>query len=192
MAMSICNIFFNPCTFCSCCICLFFLFLEHLEITKYLKKDEEASAFAMAIAQHERVVLEQIKDCGLIEGENLYTVWQEDLLDDAWTTYGNVMKFLELDMNDKQQLEWLEAEDFPNGQANKKRIESKSNKVKEITFGKETQQIDKILEACLQRFNNHRLSRQNKKMENENKNGKDDEISDWSMVDRNGAVGNGK
>ena len=107
------------------------------------------------------------------------------------------MKFLQLDMNDKQRLEWLEAEDFPNGQANKKRIESKSNKVKEINFGKETQQITKILDACLQRFNSHRPSsssvpknsKQEKKQSTQstqsNDNKKNEGISDWSMVDRN-------
>ena len=153
--------------------------IEHGEITKYLKADKEACAFAVAIAQHERVVLDQIKDCKLTEGKNLFTMWQEDLLDDAWTTFGNVMKFLELDMNDELRLNWLEAEDFPNGQANKKRVESKSNKVSEIRFGDETDTIAKILKPCSDRFN-QRVSKRKKENEIGGKIDKND--SDWATV----------
>lgn len=167
---------------------------EHREITKYLKEDKEACAFAVAVKQQEKVVLEQIKECGLIEGKNLYTMWQEDLLDDAWLTFNNILNFLELESNDKMTLNWLEKEDFPNGQANKKRVESKSNKVSEIGFGDQTNEIKKILEPCLNRYNNrisiknksktnnNNKNNQSKNKMNDNNNNNNNDDSEWATV----------
>ena len=56
------------------------------------------------------------------------------------------MEFLELDCSDKDRLKWLEAEDFPGGQANRKRVKQSNRTEKSVDFGKHTKEVTEIIQ----------------------------------------------
>mmetsp|Transcript_48940 Transcript_48940/g.60156 ORF Transcript_48940/g.60156 Transcript_48940/m.60156 type:complete len:508 (-) Transcript_48940:92-1615(-) len=130
---------------------------EYSQITKHLKNEKYYCAAAQAVAQHERVVLESwdiLRQKGYIkDNKNLLTIWHEDLLHDASSVYKKVMEYLELDTTPEQRLKYLELEDFPNGQANKKRVnKSKTQENKGIKFGDETDEVNAILSKAMKRY----------------------------------------
>jgi len=125
---------------------------EYKRITRYVKQGKKNCATAQAVAQHERVVLESIQNSKLEEGKNLFTLFHEDLLDNATLVSTKLFEFLELPLTKPQLIEILEKEDFPNGQARIKRVESMSNIESETAFGEETVAVREILEPAMQRF----------------------------------------
>jgi len=133
---------------------------EFRKITHYVKQDKIACAMAQAISQHERVALEAFERCKLKEGVNLFTMYQEDLLDNATLVATKLFEYLELPLTKEELIAILEKEDFPNGQAPIKRIKSPSNNENEIDFGNETKEVYDILEGCSQRY---RMRKQNSK-----------------------------
>lgn len=120
---------------------------EYQQITKYIKNEQYECAVAVAVTQHERVALDAFKKCGIIEGKNKLTIWHEDVLQDATSTFQAVMKYLGLKCTDKQRLEWLELEDFPNGQANRSRVKQSNKTEKGVNFGKWTKEVTQIIES---------------------------------------------
>merc|ERR1712087_107030 len=81
------------------------------------------------------------------EGENVLTIWHEDVLDDAAQTFEKVMEYLELDCSKAERLHWLELEDFPGGQANRLRVKQSHQTEKSVDFGKDTKQVTAIIES---------------------------------------------
>lgn len=138
---------------------------EHFEISKYLKQDKRACAFAMAVRQHERVAIQQFNDPknSIKEGENLLTIYHEDILDDAYFAFEKILEFCELKSTNEERSSWLNAENFRHSNSltpttSTSGIESiinaQNKQIKQHKlFKEETEQVLKILEPCLQRFN---------------------------------------
>lgn len=118
-----------------------------------MKQGKRACATAIAVCQHERIVLESFAHFGAVEGQDLFTTYHELILDDASTIFQSMMEFCELKCSANERVEYLELEDFPGGQANKNRI-SKSVKVNGIEFGDETNEVLEIItnQAVWQRY----------------------------------------
>eukprot|EP00484_Ammonia_sp_Unknown_P019446 CAMPEP_0197041680 /NCGR_PEP_ID=MMETSP1384-20130603/18206_1 /TAXON_ID=29189 /ORGANISM="Ammonia sp." /LENGTH=456 /DNA_ID=CAMNT_0042472655 /DNA_START=95 /DNA_END=1465 /DNA_ORIENTATION=- len=128
---------------------------EHQAIQKHLKRDEICCATAVSIVQHDRIVRESFgrkeNDISLETG-NLFEVYHEDVLQDPLKVLRKIHHFLELQATDKERIQWLEAEDFPAGQANTKRVKQSSEWEKGLNFGTETDQVYKILQPCFQHY----------------------------------------
>jgi len=147
---------------------------EHLQISKYLKNNQSCCAMATAVAQHERVALEQFKDSSnnFKEGENLVIIYHEDILDNPEYCLEKILQFCELDSTKDQRLKWLELENFRSNNNNNNNLLSPTNSMnndnnnqfndfidtKNIPdhklFKQETQQVYQILQPCLHRFYN--------------------------------------
>jgi len=130
---------------------------EHQEIMTEYKQGKVCSAFAKGVRQQEKYVLEQLEknEGEFVEGDNLMTIFHEDLLQNASLTFEKVLQFCQLECTAQQRLQWLEMEDFPNGQARAKRIKPMSTERKQDEIlGEEEAQVRKILEPCLRRYEN--------------------------------------
>ena len=135
---------------------------DHQLIQKYLKQDKCACATAVGIVQHDRIVRETFDDKknGIsIDNDNLFEIWHEDVLDDPALCLKRLHKYLELDASDKDRIEWLEREDFPEGKANVKRVKQSSQWEKGLNFGDETDEVNKILEPCFKSYQNRKGSK---------------------------------
>lgn len=135
---------------------------EYQQITRYLKQDQYECAVATAVTQQERVALDAFRNIGVKEGDNVLTIWHEDVLEDASGTFEKVMEYLGLECTEKERLYWLEMEDFPGGQANRSRVKQSNATEKKVDFGKWTKEITEILENddVMKRYRNRKsLSR---------------------------------
>ena len=129
---------------------------DHLRICQYLKRDKLACATAVGIVQHDKIAKLSFSKFDDEQRENnLFEIWHEDVLEDPLFCLKQIHKFLELDcskISDDDRIKWLEREDFPNGQANSKRVKQSAEWEKGLNFGDETDEVYQILRPCIQRY----------------------------------------
>jgi len=119
---------------------------EHQLIQRYLKQDKVACATAMGIVQHDRIVRQTLPR------DNTLRVWHENVLRAPLQVLREIHAFLRLNATDEQRVQWLNREDFKDGQANPVRVQQSSEWEKGLSFGDETDEVYDILRPCFKHY----------------------------------------